>query len=65
MSLHYIHTGISSSPGFGATIYAETNEGVVFGAECVSNPVGNEPVTPEDLGKSICESLVSEIYRVC
>uniref|UniRef100_A0A915JZ38 RNA 3'-terminal phosphate cyclase-like protein n=1 Tax=Romanomermis culicivorax TaxID=13658 RepID=A0A915JZ38_ROMCU len=52
-----------NSPGFGATIHAETTEGVVFGAQGVSNPVGTEPVTPEDLGFEIGKSLIEEIYR--
>lgn len=52
-----------NSPGFGATLHVQTTEGVVFGAEAVSNPVNSEPVSAEDLGISLCESLVAEIYR--
>ncbi|XP_055844928.1 probable RNA 3'-terminal phosphate cyclase-like protein [Episyrphus balteatus] len=54
-----------NSPGFGINLVAETTEGVIFSAECVSNvkEQGNEPSVPEDLGKEAAHKLLDEIYR--
>lgn len=62
----YIHTdqnkGKSSglSPGFGVNLSAETNEGVIYAAESVSNTQGT---LPEDIGKTCANKLLDEIYR--
>lgn len=54
-----------NSPGFGINLVAETTEGVIFSAECVSNvkEEGGEPSVPEDLGKEAAHKLLDEIYR--
>lgn len=67
----YIHTDQNrgklsgKSPGYGVNLIAETNEGVFFGAEVISNIPGDgvDPSVPEDLGKEAANKLLDEIYR--
>ena len=53
------------SPGFGLTLVAETTGGSFLAAELMSNPKGQDPTVPEDLGKNTAKLLMEEIYRVC
>lgn len=50
------------SPGFGINMQAETNEGVVFSAECISTNHDRDTL-PEDIGKECASKLLDEIYR--
>nr|CAG4646252.1 EOG090X05X4 [Macrothrix elegans] len=51
------------SPGFGITLTAETTNGAFLSAEAVSNPQGESPSLPEDLGEKAALLLLEEIYR--
>lgn len=68
----YIHTDQNrgklsgNSPGFGINLVAETNEGIFYSAEIISNVPGSdnfEPSVPEDLGKDAANKLLDEIFR--
>ncbi|XP_071494989.1 RNA 3'-terminal phosphate cyclase-like protein [Diadema antillarum] len=52
------------SPGFGLSLVAETTEGNFISVESASNKAGEEPSTPEDLGKQTAMLLMEEIFRV-
>lgn len=52
------------SPGFGLQLSAETQNGVCYSAENVSNPPSSNinPTVPEDLGQQVANKLIEEIY---
>lgn len=51
------------SPGFGASVYAETSTGVVLSADAVSPPPPATRTVPESLGEQLAYSLLEEISR--
>lgn len=67
----YIYTdhlkGVNSgkSPGFGISLVAETNEGVFYVGEAVSNPAKSDKGVsiPEDVAKEAAHALLNDIYR--
>lgn len=48
---------ICSSPGYGLTLIAESNSGVLVSAECMAKPGDN----PEDVGLTAAKILYQEI----
>lgn len=53
-----------SSPGYGLFLTAETTEGVIYQAEAVSRPKGEQgnPILPEDIGIEAGHALLQQIY---
>lgn len=54
------------SPGYGIQLGAETNSDVFYNADGVSEAISNSntnPTIPEDLGHSVANKLIEEIYR--
>lgn len=53
------------SPGFGLSLVAETNEGVFYVGEAMSNPAKSKDglSVPEDVATEAASSLLNDIYR--
>jgi len=61
---HFTGSKSGKSPGFGLTLSAETNTGVILSAEVCSNPSGSgSPTVPEELGVLGAKMLLEEIFR--